>query len=307
MPSLDFVPAVKAGLHARIGLIGPAGSGKTYTALRLAEALGATVGVIDTDRRRALLYADEFEFLHLPMHVYDPADLTRAVAVAADAGIGTLVVDTASAFWSGAEGMLEQVDRQTAAAGSSNKFGVGWNIMRPVERTMLDALAYYPGHVIVTLRAKCEYVVEIGGDGKARPRRIGTKPEQRDGIEGEFDLALDLDDAVGTVAKSRCRTLPRGTVIPQPGEGLAADVLAWLAADAQSAPFDPLPVRDWALQPQRTEEELHARMRELDVLGQLTATVTGENGEPMSLGKVLWLRRKQAREAAAAGGGQATT
>ena len=46
-----FKRATKAAAKLRLGLIGPAGSGKTYTALRIAQGLGGKIAVIDTERR----------------------------------------------------------------------------------------------------------------------------------------------------------------------------------------------------------------------------------------------------------------
>src|SRR5690606_1687083 len=51
--SLDFEEATKDAAKARIALTGPAGSGKTYTALMLAFGLGEKVAVIDTERGSA--------------------------------------------------------------------------------------------------------------------------------------------------------------------------------------------------------------------------------------------------------------
>ena len=57
-----FRPATKLKLKARIALDGPAGSGKSYTALRFAHALAGPSGrvaVIDTEYRSASKYTGE--------------------------------------------------------------------------------------------------------------------------------------------------------------------------------------------------------------------------------------------------------
>src|SRR3954471_18415056 len=103
MAGFEFVPATKAGSKARIALLGTAGSGKTYTALRIAAGLdrGETrLGLIDTDREAARKYADVFGFHWLGMKSFSPDDLTRATIAAAQQGVGTLIVDTVSPFWS---------------------------------------------------------------------------------------------------------------------------------------------------------------------------------------------------------------
>ena len=68
-------PAVRESVPLLVGLFGPSGGGKTYSALRLAAGVqsetGGEVYCIDTEARRALDYAyDEktqagFKFRHL--------------------------------------------------------------------------------------------------------------------------------------------------------------------------------------------------------------------------------------------------
>ena len=65
-----FKKATKTQARARIALSGPAGSGKTYTALAWATALGKSIAFIDTERGSASLYADVFDF-----DVLDPTKL----------------------------------------------------------------------------------------------------------------------------------------------------------------------------------------------------------------------------------------
>ena len=145
--------------------------------------------------------------------------LVEALAAASTAGFGVVVVDSLSHYWMGVDGMLEQVDRR---AKNGNNFS-GWKEAGPDERRMIDALVAYPGHVIVTLRVKTEYVVEQNERGKSAPRKVGLKPIQRDGIEYEFDVVgeLDLENTL-TVTKSRIPTLS-GAVVQQPGGELAGN------------------------------------------------------------------------------------
>src|SRR5690606_18286817 len=153
------------------------GSGKTYTSLALATRLADEVAVIDTERGRASLYVgvNGWRFSTLNPQSFSPRSLTEALAVASSNGFGCVVGDSLSHYWMGVDGMLEQADRR---AKGGNSFS-GWKEVRPDERRMLDALAAFPGHVIVTLRAKTEYVIEEDSRGKKVPRKVGLKPEQR--------------------------------------------------------------------------------------------------------------------------------
>ncbi|UXA20664.1 ATP-binding protein [Mycobacterium sp. SMC-4] len=225
--TISFKPATREASHARIALSGPSGSGKTYTALTLAAALADRFAVIDTERGSASKYVglNGWQFGTVQPDSFSPLSLVDTLGVAAGAEYGCVVVDSLSHYWMGVDGMLEQADRR---AKGGNSFS-GWKEVRPEERRMIDALVAYPGHVIVTMRSKTEYVIEENERGKKVPRKVGLKPEQREGIEYEFDVVGDLDhDNTLTVVKSRIHTLTKA-VIPMPGEDLAATIAEWLA------------------------------------------------------------------------------
>ena len=231
--SVTFTPATKEAAKARIALSGPSGAGKTYTALMLAHALADKVAVIDTERGSASKYVglNGWQFDTLQPQSYAPLSLVEALGAAAGAEYGCVVVDSLSHYWEGTDGMLEQVDRRGR---NGNNFA-GWKEARPDERRMVDALIGFPGHVIVTMRAKTEYVIEENERGKKVPRKVGLKPVQRDGIEYEFDLVGDLDhDNTLTVSKSRIHTLAKA-VIPLPGEDFAKQIESWLS-DGEQVP-----------------------------------------------------------------------
>lgn len=227
--TIEFAPATRAATKARIALAGPSGSGKTYTSLAIGTRLGRTA-LIDTERGSASKYAgvNGWLFDTLAPSSFSPASLVEALAAAATAGYDVVVVDSLSHYWMGVDGMLEQVDRAAQRAARGNQFG-GWKEMRPDERRMIDALVAYPGHVITTLRVKTEYIVEENEKGKKVPRKIGMKPEQREGIEYEFDVVGDLDlDNVLRVSKSRIPSLTHA-VIERPGPELADTLTEWLS------------------------------------------------------------------------------
>lgn len=239
----SFAPATREGTHARIALAGPSGSGKTYTALLLAHALGDRVAVIDTERRSASKYAglNGWEFDTVVPIAFSPASLTELLTEAAEQNYDVIVIDSLSHYWMGVDGMLEQADRLKTG---NNSFS-GWKEARPDERRMFDALTSFPGHVIATFRVKTEYVVEENDRGKKAPRKVGLKPEQREGVEYEFDLVGDLDlDNTLTVSKSRIAGLAK-QVIPEPGLPLAQHIVGWLEEGARIE--SPIALRDRAL------------------------------------------------------------
>lgn len=292
---ITFEPATKAGAKARIALTGPPGSGKTYTALALAFGLGRNVVVVDTERGTASKYAglNGWEFQRLNVHSYSPQSLVEILGAAAGQGFEVLILDSWSHYWEGIDGMLEQVDRRSGA----NKFTSGWKEMRPEERRMVDALLAFPGHLIVTLRSKVEYVIVENERGKKEPRKVGLKPIQREGVEYEFDLVGDLDlDNKMTVSKTRMPELAR-RIIPEPGTELGEQIKAWL--DDGVARPTVAEYRDRALAAGQTYTALLELYREIERDGMIGAPTTAADGSPAILGELIRSRGLAAKESQA--------
>ena len=226
MAEFAFAKATKKAAKGRIAIDGPSGSGKTYTALTIAGVLGGRIAVIDTEHGSASNYADLFTFDTLHLHRYSPQILIDALTAAGSAGYEVVVVDSLSHFWMGTDGMLEQVDKAAKRAGGHGMSG--WKEMRPVERQMVEALLAYPGHVICTLRVKTDWVEGENARGKRQMMKVGTKAEQREGLEYEFDLvaSMDLNNEL-TVGKSRCPALS-GEIVDRPGVAFAEMFKKWL-------------------------------------------------------------------------------
>ena len=275
----SFTPATRTSTKARVALCGPSGSGKTWTALTLAHALGDRIAVIDTERGSASKYAgvNGWKFDTVAPGSFAPDALTALLAEAGQEGFDVLVLDSWSHYWMGVDGMLEQVDRR---ARNGNNFS-GWKEVRPDERRMIDALISYPGHVIATLRVKTEYVIEENDRGKKVPRKIGLKPEQREGIEYEFDLVGDMDhDNNLTVSKSRIPALTRA-VIPQPDGDLGKTIRSWLE-DGESVP-DARELRERTMSDSVQLADLIELAAIARKLGIDHAAVPDGNGQPMAL------------------------
>lgn len=226
MSDFTFAKATKKAAKGRIAIDGPSGSGKTYTALTIAGVLGDRIAVIDTEHGSASKYADLFNFDTLHLHRYSPQILIDALTAAGTARYDVVVVDSLSHFWMGTDGMLEQVDKAAKRAGGHGMSG--WKEMRPVERQMVEALLAYPGHVICTLRVKTDWVEGENSRGKRQMMKVGTKAEQREGLEYEFDLvaSMDLNNEL-TVGKSRCPALS-GEIVDRPGVAFAETFKKWL-------------------------------------------------------------------------------
>lgn len=244
---VQFKAASKQAAKLRMALAGPAGSGKTYSALAVASQLGTRIAVVDTERGSASKYADLFKFDVLELESFHPDRYVEAIQAADAAGYDVLVVDSLSHAWMGKDGALEQVDRAAKRSQSSNSFAA-WREVTPSHNAMVDAILASNLHIIVTMRSKTEYVLETNDRGKQTPRKVGMAPVQRDGLEYEFDVYGDLDqDNTLIIGKTRCSALA-GAVIKKPGEQLAKVLTTWLtdgvATPAAPAPAAFVPVKD---------------------------------------------------------------
>lgn len=286
-----FEPATKEAVKARLVLEGPGGSGKTCTALRIASALadGGRIAVIDTQARQSLYYADQFKFDVTHLSSFHPDSLVDALACAS--GYDVTIVDTASRFWSGREGMLEQVDRLSDGR-SGSTFNNGWKEMRPVEMRMIEAMMCHPTHLIVTLRVKTEYVINVDpSTGKHNPRKVGLKPDQREGLDYEFSIVGTLDMAhTMTVTKANFGLFD-GAIIEKAGEEFGLEWLQWLNnGERIKTAWE---FRDEALSPGQTFETLRELRDVIVAAGRANTPLLDENGDPSTLIEIITRRGRE--------------
>ena len=234
---MPFTKATKTKARLRLALIGPSGSGKTYSALAIAGGFGGKVALIDTEHGSASKYADLFDFDSQELESFAVETYIKAIDEAAAAGYDVLIIDSLSHAWSGKEGILEAVDRETLKSRSKNAFTTGWAKNTPRQNQLVEALVQAPMHLIVTMRTKMAYVLETTDGGKSEPRKVGLAPIQREGVEYEFDVVGDLTlDLDLHITKSRLPSL-NGAVINKPGPALGVTLNAWLTEGADPVPL----------------------------------------------------------------------
>jgi hypothetical protein len=229
--SFTFTKATKSSAKLRAALFGPSGTGKTFTALRIAAGLGGAIAVIDTERGSASKYADRFAFDVLDLEHAGIPNYQGAIAAAAQAAYPVLVIDSLSHGW---QELLQEIDRLAAAKYRGNTWSA-WSEGTPKQRALVEAILTYPGHVIATMRSKTEWSIEADGKGKQKPVRVGLAPEQGKGIEYEFDLLLELSpDHIGRVIKDRTGKF-QDELLEKPGEDFGQALAAWLGGPESGA------------------------------------------------------------------------
>jgi hypothetical protein len=220
--SNPFQKATKIQAKLRMALIGASGSGKTYTALKIASVFGK-VALIDTEHGSASKYADLFTFDVLELTNFDPRSYISAMEAAAENGYDAVVIDSLSHSW---KELLNQKNQLDTRGGNSY---VNWGKITPKQDALIEAILASPLHVIGTMRAKMDHVMETDDKGRIIIRKVGLAPIQRDDVEYEFDVVADMDNQnTMMVSKSRCPALS-GVVIAKPDEKVAAMLKAWLS------------------------------------------------------------------------------
>ena len=194
---MAFVKAKKEKIWTKVLLGGSSGSGKTYSALRLATGLakkcGSGIAAIDTEAGRIRYYANEFDFSDMQLtEPFTPEKYIEAINDAVSSGFKVLIIDSISHEWNYC------VDIHDKMPGNS---WTNWSKVTPRHDAFMEKILQAPIHVIATVRGKDEYVLEEK-NGKQTPKKVGLGFKQRDGVEynytATFNIAQDTHIAEAT-------------------------------------------------------------------------------------------------------------
>lgn len=183
MRSFEDLPAVRERVPLLVGVYGASGTGKTFSALRLAEGMRRVVGgdihVIDTEARRALHYADRFTFRHVDFRPpFSPDDYAAALAHCAKKGARTIVVDNMSHEHEGQGGVLEWHEAETArlCRGDDSKRErvkmLAWQAPKASRRKLINTMLQLGINGVFCFRAKEKLKMVRGRD----PEPLGWMP-----------------------------------------------------------------------------------------------------------------------------------
>lgn len=201
-----FKKAERKQAKLRLALSGPAGSGKTTGALMIAKGLGGKIAVLDTERGSASLYSDKFDFDVVELSPpYTPERYIEVVEAAQKAGYDILIIDSMTHEWNGPGGCLE-LNEQIARTKFRGNVWSAWNETTPRHRKFVDSILAANLHIIATMRSKTETIQTENGAGKKVVQKVGMKTEQRDGMDYEFTVVLDLTVDGHTALASKDRT-----------------------------------------------------------------------------------------------------
>lgn len=198
-----FKQAERKNIKLKVALVGPEGTGKTLSALKLAFGLvskGGKVAVTDSENGRAALYSDRYKFgtdtLTAP---FTTEKYIQSINDAVKQDIEVLIIDSMTHAWAGPGGLLAQKNLIDQAGGNSY---TNWKKPTEKQNAFMSAILQAPIHIICTMRAKADIVIETNSKGKKVPVKKGMGAIQREGVGYEFMVMWDLDqEHIATATK----------------------------------------------------------------------------------------------------------
>lgn len=271
-----FTRAEKSQAKLRLALLGPTGAGKTFTALSITA--GRKVAVIDTEHGSAAKYADKFSFDVLNLTSHHPHEYIKGIRAAEAAGYDVVIVDSMTHAWKATQ---ELVDQETTRSKSGNSFQA-WGKVTPLWQELIQAIVSSKIHVVVTMRSKIEWVIEENERGKKTPKKIGTKPDNRDGAEYEFDVVIELDQEHNAwPSKTRCAEIDGKTWKNPCAADLGAVLFGWLESGvvAAPAPASKPAAASWSAQQKAEYAKIATDIKAAGGEADLSKLLAGARGE----------------------------
>ncbi len=206
--ALQLRKAQRSRVKLRVGIASPAGGGKTLSSLLMAYGfmkgeypnlsdteLWNKICVIDSENGSGELYVNkhtnsftvgEYNVISLDNN-FDPNTYISAIKMCEDAGIETIIIDSASHLW------MDLLDKQGAAAKRTGNSYTAWRDITPLLTKFVDTMLQSKAHIIATMRSKTEYVQEKDANNRTIVRKVGMSPVMRDSIEYEFSAYFEID------------------------------------------------------------------------------------------------------------------
>ena len=195
--------AQRQQVKLRIGLTGPSGFGKTYSALLLAYGMTndwKKIALIDTENSSASLYSHLGDFNVLSLEEpFSPERYIKAIKVCEESDMEIMIIDSISSEWQGKGGILE-IQEQLGGRFQD------WAKVTPRHNSFIDAIIQSKCHVIITTRSKVDYSLDKDSNGKTKVMKLGTKSITREGLEYELTVNFEFLNDKHLVQASKDRT-----------------------------------------------------------------------------------------------------
>lgn len=216
-----FQRAQKKKSKLRLSISGLPGSGKTWSALEIATGMGGRIALIDTEAGRANLYGDNFVYDAFEISApFSPDKYIQGIKGAEREGYDILIIDSLSHAWSGDGGVLSIAERE------GGQFQTGWKKATPQHNALVEAIVQSKMHIISTMRSKVNYVVELNEKGKHAPRKVGLAPIQREGLEYEMTICMEINETIAYVSKDNTQLFNQQHI--KPSKLMGEELIQWL-------------------------------------------------------------------------------
>lgn len=201
---MQLQQAKRQRVKLRLNLSGPAGSGKTMSALKMAYGITgdwSKIGVIDSENGSASLYAHlgPFNVINLAPP-FTPERYTEAINALVAGGMEIGIIDSSSHEWSGTGGCLESNDALAQSKFKGNTWAA-WNETTPRHDRFVSSVLQCPIHIITCTRSKMETIQEGG-----KVKKLGMKDIQRENWEYDLTVSLSIDRDTHKAVPSKDRT-----------------------------------------------------------------------------------------------------
>lgn len=264
---MAFRKAERRQAKLRLALTGPSGSGKTYGALLIAQGMGGRIAFIDTENGSSELYADLCDFD--VCRITAPFTTDKYIAAIHEAereGYDTIVIDSLTHAWNAEGGILEFVDKKK---GRGNDFAA-WKDATPLQNGFVSSITQSPCHIIATMRSKTAYDLEKDPQtGKLKPIKVGLAPIQRDGMEYEFTVVLDIDQQRHLAEATKDRTSLFDGKIFQITPDVGAQLKAWLETGLPAEQIQPRAAARTQMPPQQDRQLTPEQQAQRTLIGML--------------------------------------
>ena len=281
--ALTFKKAERKQVRIKVGLAGPAGSGKTMSSLLMAYGIvkaefpnlsdaevWSKIVVIDTENGSGSLYVGkqvgpttigEYNTIDLTPP-FDPQIFIDAIHMAENHGMDVIIIDSLSHAWAGSGGAL---DIQGKAAERTSSWAA-WRTVTPLHNKLVDAMLQSNAHIIANMRAKMEYQ-QTEENGKKAVKAVGMGVVMRDGIEYEFTVSFMLDyNHVASSTKDRTGMFDGKYFVIDANTG--KQMYQWLSSGVPAeAPAPNVPAPAPAPAPE-SEERIQKAIAAIDALVQ---------------------------------------
>lgn len=202
---MELKLATRKKSKLRLNISGPAGSGKTMSALLMAYGLigdWGKIAVIDTENGSAALYSHLGPFQTIDLQApFTPERYIQAIDICLQGGMECIILDSSSHEWNGPGGCID-INEQLAQTKFKGNTWSAWSVTTPRHDAFVQKVLQCPAHVITCTRSKMETVMT---DDK-KVKKLGMKDIQREGWEYELTVSMNIDRDTHTATASKDRT-----------------------------------------------------------------------------------------------------